>query len=236
MEAPWLQADGPLPSSSSFKGELSANPSSLARTNSTSGSYSQLDKNTNHGGGAVGGTMNSTVSSTTSNAENLKSSVSQEHGGGLLSPLGNLRATDQLHLSIQGVDPSLKFARTGSVGFLWPVPLKSQGMDDELAGLPPQTGASSSSNPTMSSRHSKGSASSAANLYGNKGFVEGGVPPTSMPGWDRLVFGGLPYEMVLFVLGNLEDMLVINGLKHFPEDLERSVEISLKTKLTDEGW
>ncbi|KAH9269349.1 hypothetical protein BASA83_008574 [Batrachochytrium salamandrivorans] len=49
----------------------------------------------------------------------------------------------------------------------------------------------------------------------------GEVPPT---GWDELVSKGLPYEMVLFTLGPFVDEIIVNGLIHYPEDVEATIE------------
>ncbi|KAJ3412095.1 hypothetical protein HDV05_001319 [Chytridiales sp. JEL 0842] len=58
----------------------------------------------------------------------------------------------------------------------------------------------------------------------NTVFIDGGIPAISTRGWEKFVFGGLPYEMVVFVIGPLEDVIALRGLKHFPQDLESSVE------------
>ncbi|KAJ3333631.1 hypothetical protein HDU76_005860 [Blyttiomyces sp. JEL0837] len=98
--------------------------------------------------------------------------------------------------SIEGVDPSLVFARTGQVGFLWPVsPEPTREEFDSLS-----RNRNSFHHPRSLNERMRG-----------------------FKGWDR-VLNGAPYEMVLFVLGSLDDVLFVNGLKHFPVDLEATVE------------
>ncbi|KAK6100125.1 hypothetical protein MT418_001480 [Batrachochytrium dendrobatidis] len=43
-------------------------------------------------------------------------------------------------------------------------------------------------------------------------------------GWDGLVNTGLPYELVLFTLGPFVDEIVVDGLIHYPEDIEATIE------------
>ncbi|KAI8854583.1 hypothetical protein BC829DRAFT_486260 [Chytridium lagenaria] len=110
----------------------------------------------------------------------------------------NAGGSTDLAQIVEGVDPNLTFARTGDVGFLWPVSLDSGSSDDVM-------------NLRNRRRRSSGISSS-------EDLMRGGG------GWERLVLSGSPYEMVLFVAGSLADAIVVNGLRHFPIDVERTVE------------
>ncbi|KNC99328.1 uncharacterized protein SPPG_05576 [Spizellomyces punctatus DAOM BR117] len=43
-------------------------------------------------------------------------------------------------------------------------------------------------------------------------------------GWDSLVFAGLPYEMVLFVVGAMHEEIIVNGYRFYQPDVEATVE------------
>ncbi|KAJ3109402.1 hypothetical protein HDU97_006647 [Phlyctochytrium planicorne] len=109
------------------------------------------------------------------------------------SPVTDLAST------VEGVDPNITFARTGDVGFLWPVSIDASGGDDVIS--------------LRRRRRSSG-------LSGSEDFARSG----GGNGWERLVLSGAPYEMVLFVVGSLAETIEINGLKHFPIDVEKTVE------------
>lgn len=124
---------------------------------------------------------------------------------------------------IEGLDPSLLFARTGDRGFLWPVP--ADGAESNVLG---------------GSLHSD---------------PDAGV----INGWDGLVFAGLPYEMVLFVVGAMHEELSVNGfryvqvevstlrgcqmaadnkcdyIRYFQQDVEKTVEACHRS-IPNGGW
>ncbi|KAJ3219971.1 hypothetical protein HDU67_007704 [Dinochytrium kinnereticum] len=111
----------------------------------------------------------------------------------------HLAQLNDLSLTVEGVDPNLTFARTGDMGFLWPISLDGGAADDVIS---------------LRNRRRRSSGLSASE--------EGGR--TAGSGWERLVLSGSPYEMVLFVVGGLTETVFVDGLRHFPVDVERTVE------------
>ncbi|KAJ3118909.1 hypothetical protein HDU96_006560 [Phlyctochytrium bullatum] len=122
----------------------------------------------------------------------VPSSVTSPKTGNAPSPAE--MAITGLSLTVEGVDPNLTFARTGDMGFLWPVALDASGGDDMLRG----------------GRRRRSSGVDEARA--------------SISGWERLVLSGSPYEMVLFVVGSMAEAIEVNGLRHFPMDVEKTVE------------
>ncbi|KAI9104941.1 hypothetical protein DFS34DRAFT_605239 [Phlyctochytrium arcticum] len=130
--------------------------------------------------------------------------------GGSRVPEGGvgLAVADEIERKVEGLDPALSFARTGDKGFLWPVSADAA----DAASLSSYFETVHKAN--LSARgdsHTLGSTILADMSMG-------------LHSWDRLVFAGLPHEMVLFVVGSASEEINVNGFTFFQEDLELTIE------------
>ncbi|KAJ3187238.1 hypothetical protein HK101_009423 [Irineochytrium annulatum] len=124
--------------------------------------------------------------------------------------------TFDLMATVEGMDPNLLFARTGDHGFLWPVPTTADGPVGSDAADRARRRRSSGLSLTDDNPVAGG-------LLRNVHLAQQGQQPTQGGAWDRLVLAGQPCEMVLFVVGGMEEVLMVNGLRHYPGDIEKTV-------------
>lgn len=111
------------------------------------------------------------------------------------------------NLSIEGVDSNVRFTRTGDYGFLWPVRESDHDEDDD-------------------NNSEKGSLHNSNNRLS---------PNNNACGWDQLVFAGLNYQMVLFVLGSVNETIEVNGMLHYPSDIEDTIDAS-HINIVSDSW
>ncbi|KAJ3050496.1 hypothetical protein HK102_012289, partial [Quaeritorhiza haematococci] len=134
---------------------------------------------------------------------------------------------------IPGVDPNLVFARTRDIGFLYPVSLEGS-TDSGAVTSPAGSRSSMIRTPTATIPTTNGMVASPT----TGSFVDdknGSMARRREGGWNGLVFKGKPYEMVLFVLGRMEEAFRVNGLMYFAQDVERTVEECHRSVQKD-GW